>query len=232
MQARDVMTEAVFTVGPETEVAAIAALLMEKRISAVPVLDGSGAILGIVSEGDLMRRRESGTERRPSWWLSLLSEPQERALDYVKSHGGHARDVMTPNPHTVTPETSLEKIAEILERRHIKRVPVVEDGRLVGIVSRADLLRGLIARQAGPVPERGDPELKSAVEAALKEAGLRTDFLSVVVTAGQAHLWGSVNSDAERRAAGVAAENVPGVTAVRNEIGILPRNIRSALWAE
>ncbi|MFC3231531.1 CBS domain-containing protein [Marinibaculum pumilum] len=232
MQARDVMTEAVFTVGPETAVAAIAALLMEKRISAVPVLDGKGAILGIVSEGDLMRRRESGTERHPSWWLSLLSEPHERALDYVKSHGGHARDVMTPDPYTVTPDTSLEKIAEILERRHIKRVPVVADGRLVGIVSRADLLRGLIARQAGPVPERDDPELKSAVEAALKEAGLRTDFLSVVVTAGQAHLWGSVNSDAERRAAGVAAENVPGVTAVRNEIGILPRNVRAALWAE
>ncbi|MEQ8349470.1 MAG: CBS domain-containing protein [Sneathiellaceae bacterium] len=232
MQARDVMTGAVFTVTPETSVAAIAALLLERRISAVPVVEGDGRVVGIVSEGDLMRRPESGTERRPSWWLSLLSEPQDRALAYLKSHGGTARDVMTRDPVTVAPDATLERIAGILERRHIKRVPVVDGGRLVGLVSRADLLRGLVARQAGPVDARSDPELKAAVEKALSGAGLRTDFLSVVVTAGTAHLWGVVNSDVEKQAAGVAAGSVPGIAGIRNEVGIMPANVRAALWAE
>lgn len=227
MQAKDFMTTAVATVQPEATVQDIAKLLLARRISAVPVIGADGTVVGIVSEGDLMRRPETGTERHSSWWLTLLDSSEERALDYVKSHGGTAGDVMTRDVKTVGEDASLEEIAETLERHNIKRVPVLRDGRLVGIVSRVDLLRGLVARQAAPAVTASDEELKKQVEAAILQAGAGFAFLSVVVSGAVAHLWGSVGSEVEKRAAGMAAEGVPGVKSVRNEIGIIPPRIRS-----
>ena len=232
MQARDVMTGTVVTVRPETPVREIARLLLEHRVSAVPVTDAAGTLLGIVSEGDLMRRAETGTERPSSWWLSLLSSPEDEALAFVKSHGGRAEDVMTRDLVTVADDTPLEEVAAVLERRRIKRVPVLHAGRLAGILSRADLLRGLVARQLAPAATADDRTLKAAVEAKLRDAGVRPAFVSVLVTDGVVQLWGAVSSEAERRAAKVAAEEVPGVRGVRSEVGVLPRNIRSVLWAE
>lgn len=229
MQARDVMTSMVVTVLPETPVREVARLLLEKRISAVPVTDLSGTLLGIVSEGDLMRRPECGTERPRSWWLSLLSSPEDAALDYVKSHGLRAGDVMTRELVTVEPDTPLEEVAHLLERHRIKRVPVLKAGRLVGILSRADLLRGLAARREVPPPDADDRAIRRAVEARLREAGVQPTFVSVVVTNGVVHLWGALPSESERRAAQVAAEQVPGIRAVRCEIGLLPDRLRTAL---
>ena len=140
MQIRDVMTTRVITVGPYTEVAEIARCLLKNRISAVPVVETDGHLVGIVSEGDLMRRSESRTEHRTSWWLSLLLLAERRATDYIKTHGRRAQEVMTRALITVNDDASLEEIAEILEKHRIKRVLVIREGKLVGIASRADLL--------------------------------------------------------------------------------------------
>lgn len=232
MQAKDIMTTTVVTVRPDASIAEIAHLLLERRISAVPVVDSAGRLLGIVSEGDLMRRPETGTERHPSWWLSLVASPDERAMAYVKRHGGHAHDAMTRDVISVSEETSLEDVAELLEKHRIKRVPVVRDGKLCGIVSRADLLHGLVARKAAPAASASDRAIRAAVENALPEAAVRPDFLNVVVSGGIVHLWGAVETDAEKQAARVVAESVPGVKGVRDEIGVLPPGVRSVMWAE
>ncbi|ESR27447.1 CBS domain-containing protein [Lutibaculum baratangense] len=232
MQVKDVMQRPVVTVSPATTVREIAELLLEKRISAVPVVDEAGQVQGIVSEGDLMRRPETGTERHPSWWLDLFTTRAERPADFIKSHGMLAREVMTRNVVTVDEEASLEEVAAELERHRIKRVPVLRDAKLVGIVSRADLLRGIVSRKAGESPTVDDRELKRAVDRALGEAGVDTAFVSAVVTNGVVHLWGGVNTRQEKEAAGVAARSVPGVKDVQDEIGVFPPIVRSTMWAE
>lgn len=232
MKAKDIMTTTVAAVQPEASIKDIAKLLLERRISAVPVVDPDGQLLGIVSEGDLMRRSETGTERHPSWWLSLVADPEERAMAYVKSHGGHASDVMTRDLVSVGPDAALEDVAETLEKHRIKRVPVLRDGELIGIVSRADLLRGLVAFRAASGISADDETIKTAVESALLDAAVRREFVSVVVSGGIVHLWGAVESDAEKKAAGVAAEGVPGVKSVHDQIGVLPASVRSVIWAE
>ncbi len=232
MQAKDIMTTPVVSVPPNTSVREIASLLHRRRISAVPVVDAHEHLLGIVSEGDLIRRPEIGTERHSSWWLRLLADPQESAMAYVKSHGGQASDVMTREVISVGENAELDDVAETLEKHRIKRVPVLRDGKLVGIVSRADLLHGLVARKVAAAPKPGDDAIRTAVQTALAETGGHFEFLSVVVTAGVVHLWGAAESSEQRHAAGVAAMTSPGVTAVRNELGVLPLNVRSAMWAE
>ena len=232
VKAKDIMTRKVVTVTPDTEVREVARLLTERRISAVPVVDEQGRVLGIVSEGDLVRRPELGTERHPSWWLRLFLSPEDQAREFVKSHGHRARDVMTRDPVTVDEEASLEDIAELLETRHIKRVPVVHEGRLVGIVSRADLLRALASRKAAPEPRADDRTLRDRIERALEEAGVRHEFMSVMVSGGVAHLWGIVDTPEEREAARVAAESVPGVREVRVRLNILPPGTRALIGAE
>ncbi|MFQ5847503.1 MAG: CBS domain-containing protein [Candidatus Methylomirabilales bacterium] len=222
MKAKDVMTTKVVAVGPEMPVNAIAALLLERHISAVPVIDEDRRILGIVSEGDLMRRHE--TARRRSWWLATFGEAEALARDFVRSHGQRAKDVMTRGVVTVTDETPVAAIAELLEQKGIKRVPVVRDGRLVGIVSRADLLRGLAARGLKPMaPEAQDDEaIRAQLLAVLEqEPWAETHFLSVVVDHGVVHFWGLVRSEAERQALGVAAETIPGVRGVEDHLRLL-----------
>lgn len=226
MHARDIMTTRVITVGEDTEIAEIAKRLLENRISALPVIDPDGRIVGMVSEGDLMRRPESETERHPSWWLSLLLLPEQKAMSYVKSHGHHAADVMTRPVVTVADNASLEEIAETLERHRIKRVPVVRDGKLVGIVSRANLLHGLVARQSGASPSIDDRKIKAAVEKNLSEAGVRNQLLNVVVSGGVVHVWGVVVTANEQAAVKVAAENAPDVKEVRANVEVLPSYMR------
>lgn len=148
MQAADVMTTNVITVQPDTGVREIARLLLKHRISAVPVVDTEQRARGIVSEGDLMRRAENDTDRRHSLWLEVIFSTPEKAADYIKTHGRTADDVMTRDVVTVKEDTPLHEIVGLLERHHIKRAPVTRDGRLVGIVSRANLLHGLAAKAA------------------------------------------------------------------------------------
>lgn len=232
MKAKDVMTTPVVTVDLETPVVEIAKRLLQRRISAVPVVDTKGRPVGIVSEGDLMRRPESGGEAHPSWWLALFAEPETQAREYVKAHGEHARDVMTSEVTTVTEETSLEEIATLLEKHRIKRVPVVRDGKLVGIVSRANLLQGIVARQRAPQPSVGDRTLREQVTAAIQASGVRSEFVNPVVADGIVHLWGMTYSEAERDAIQVAAAGVSGVKGVEGEIGVLSPMLAANLWAQ
>lgn len=232
MRAGDVMTTRVVTVGPDTAVRTIAQTLVERGISAVPVVDGAGRLLGIVSEGDLMRRAEAGTERQPSWWLDLLASPEEKARDYSRAHGLTARDVMSREVVTVDEDSSLASVAALLERHRIKRVPVVRDGALVGIVSRANLLHGLIAAQPAPAATAGDDSaIRERILAAVAEAGLAEPYVNVVVSGGRVQLWGMVSSEAEKDALRVAAETAPGVVAVENNVAVAgPRQLRAG-WA-
>ena len=158
MQARDVMVSPVITIGKSAIVRDVAKLLLEKRISAVPVVDDAGKVVGIVTEGDLIHRAEAGTERHDSWWLRFLTDNATFAADYVKSHAMKVEDVMTSDVITVSPETPLHEIAMLLEERRIKRVPIVNnDGNLVGIVSRANLIQ--VVASARPTLEMTLPDL-------------------------------------------------------------------------
>jgi CBS-domain-containing membrane protein len=225
MKAKDLMTTDVITVGPDATVRHVAQLLLRHRISAVPVVDGDGKLVGIVSEGDLMRRAEVGTEPHRSWWLDLLARPESIALDYVRSHARLVGDVMTRRVITVDEDEPVSRIATVLEEKRIKRVPVCKDGRLVGIVSRADLLHGIATARLERTKE-SDEEIRRTVVARMRaEAGVRDWLLNVTVSEGTVHFWGGVRSEAERRAARIAAETVGGVKAVEDHLTLVPEVI-------
>lgn len=224
MRAMDVMTRDVIAVGPNTSVGEIADLFLRRRISGVPVVDGNGKLLGLVSEGDLVRRVETGTDARRSWWLDLLTDTSEQAVTYAKTRGKKAEDVMTRNVVTATETTPLRDIASLMERHRIKRVPILRDGKVVGIVSRANLIQGL-ASHGGleKAPSRDDEAIRESV---LRELNAQpwTSMVTknIVVTDGIVHLWGFVRSEDERRAIKVAAENAPGAKGVRDHLNIEP----------
>ena len=220
MNASEIMTTPVVTIGPDSQVREIAALLLKHRISGVPVVE-DGRLVGFVSEGDLLHRQEIGTERparAESWWLRLLGGEATPA-DYVKSHARRARDIMTPGAISVGPDTPVPKVAALLDKRRIKRVMVVSDGKLVGIVSRANLVQALATMS--PASEQVTPPVDSAIRGRLvaeleRQPWWRRVSSNVVVSEGVVHLWGFVGSQDERAAARVAAENVPGVRAVED----------------
>jgi CBS domain-containing protein len=233
MRARDIMTTNVVSVEEETTVEEIARLLLSRHISAVPVTDRDGNLVGIVSEGDLMRRKETETDRPAGWWLRLLQSPQEQAARYVKTHGKKAADVMTRRVITVEEDADLAEIAEILERRRIKRVPVLRDGKLVGIVSRANLLQGLVTAKPAAPATKGDEAIRASIlETIHREMNLQEQFINVTVSDGTVHLWGAVESKAEKDAVRVAAENTQGVRAVDDHLSVLPANVQAVMWAE
>jgi CBS domain-containing protein len=224
------MTTNVVTVQPDTGVPEIARLLLKYRISAVPVVDADQRVLGIVSEGDLMRRAETDTESRHSWWLEAFLSTQDKAGEYIKTHGRKAGDVMTRDVVGVTEDTPLYEIAGLLEKHHIKRVPVARDGRLIGIVSRANLLHGLAAKgreSTGPSSSDDQTIREKLLRELSKEAGLNTALINVIVSNGVVQLWGLVGSDTEKKAAQVSAENTPGVRAVENHLGQAPPGVSS-----
>jgi CBS-domain-containing membrane protein len=216
------MTQEVVTVGASTTVAEIARLLLEHRISAVPVLDEAGRVVGIVSEGDLVRRI-GDTDSRGSWWLRVFSGPESPEA-YIRRHGRRADEIMTPNVVSVMPETPLGEIARLLERKRIKRVPVIDEtGALVGIVSRANLVQGLAVASPLTGPRPRDEDLRRQVFEALQSApGFVSTGVNVTVTDGVVELWGVVRSDGEERAARIAAENVGGVRRVETHLGRMP----------
>jgi CBS domain-containing protein len=228
MLARDVMTTAVVTVLPGTEVREIAALFLERRISAVPVVDAQGQLRGIVSEGDLLNRPEAGTQHRRSWWLRLFSGPDDQAREYLRVHGRRAEDVMSEKVVTVAEDMPLAKIASLLERHRIKRVPVMRDGKLVGIVSRANLLQGLAAwRPEAPV-KREDRDIRESLLEAFSQAGLPMHQVNVIVSEGVVQVWGGVETKSQHQAALAAAGDTPGVKRVDDHLGIISPMVRVA----
>ena len=222
MQAQDVMTTRVVAVAPDTPVTEIAKLLLERQISAVPVVSDDRRLLGIVSEGDLTHGLgQEGAKR--SWWLDLLASPQAKAEAYLRSHGRLASDLMTREVVSVTPDTPLPEIARLLEARRIKRVPVLRDGELVGIVSRADLLRGFALHPSHDASAE-DRALRERLTVAFERSGLTSrGYVNVVVRDGAVHLWGIVPTREEAEAMRQAAARVPGVASVESNLAVHPR---------
>ena len=217
MKARDVMTTDVVTASPETSVTDIAKLLLANGISGVPVLKGDN-IVGVVSEADLVHRSEIGTAHRgESWWLRLFTT--ESPGEFIKTHGIHARDIMTPDVVTVTEDTPIGEIADLFDSRHIKRVPVVRDGKLVGIVSRANLVQALAAAGEavlGPV-DTTDETIRTRLQATLEKAPWWSAMTSTItVSDGVVHFWGLSARPDEYDAAKIAAETITGVRGVND----------------
>jgi CBS domain-containing protein len=226
MIARDVMVTNVITVAPGASVREVANILFSNRISALPVVDEHGSLVGIISEGDLVRRAELETEHRRSWWLEILANKSNEALaiEYVKSHACRVEDVMTREVITAKPTTPLRDIAALLEKNRIKRVPIVEDANLVGIVSRANLIQALATlRKESEQGTASDSIIREKVMAQFKsEQWSKYATLNATVRSGTVELWGFVGSEAEKEAARVAAELVAGVRAIENNVIVRP----------
>ena len=224
MQAKDIMTAPVVSVSDKSTVQEVAALLLARRISAVPVVDSSGNVVGIVSEGDLMHRAEAGTGRHRSWWLSLFADKQTLAQEFVKEHSRKVSDVMTRNVITASPEAQISAIATLLEQNLIKRVPIIENGKLVGIVSRANLLQALatLHAESRSVSVIDDSLIREAIVARLENEPWSPSLVNVTVQNGVVDIWGIASSDAEKEAARVAAEVTRGVVAVKDNVVLSP----------
>ncbi|MBV1795732.1 CBS domain-containing protein [Siccirubricoccus sp. G192] len=217
------MTPDVEMIPPDLPVAAIARLLADRHISAVPVVDADGALLGIVSEADLIRRIASRLDKPPSWFTTLVADPVAAADRYSRTHGFVAREVMTANVVTVTPETPVAEVAALMEQYGIRRVLVMEDGRLRGLVSRADLLRALVAPTT-EATEVSDELIRRAVVAKMRrEPWADTSHTVVEVKDGVVEFHGFSTSEAAQRGLHVLAEQVPGVKGVADRTQPLPQ---------
>lgn len=224
MKARDIMTRQVRTATLTTPVAKIAQTMAARRISALPIVDRRRHVVGIVSEGDLLRRAEVGTTRRHSWLGRLLVEPDSRAREYVKSRGGLARDVMTREVVSVTEDTDVAEIADLMENWDVKRVPVIHAGKLSGIISRRDLIRVIARTKAKKDGRLGDAKIRGLLRRELDGAPwLGSALVNFVVRKGQIELMGLVASEPQRRAIRVMAENIVGPHAVKERLSIMSR---------
>jgi CBS domain-containing protein len=220
MNAADVMTSRVISVGVEASVLEAIRLMLQNKISGLPVVDGEGLLVGIITEGDFLRRAETGTERKRCGWLEFLMRPGRLADEYVHSHGRKVSEIMTPDPVTIAADASLDEVVRIMERYCIKRLPVVRGQRVVGIVSRANLLHALasVAREL-TVSAKSDAEIRDRILAELaKQPWAPRNFINPVVRNGIVELWGTIFDEREREGARVVAENIAGADAVRDRL--------------
>lgn len=219
MRAHQIMTRNVVTVRPETTIVDAAGTMLKQHISGLPVIDDDGKLVGIVSQGDFLRRAEIGTGRKRSRWLGLLFGINRDATDFIREQGRKVGDVMTPNPCTITEDASLEEIVALMEKNDIKRLPVVRDDRIVGIVTRTNLLQAVadLAREI-PEPSADDDQIRDRIISALEKNDWCPFGLSVIVRDGVVHLSGVITDDRARQAAVIAAENVSGVKTVHDRL--------------
>jgi CBS domain-containing protein len=227
MLAADVMTGDVATIGPEASIAMAVDKMVRGRISGLPVVEAGGAILGMLTEGDLLHRIELATVPRHAAWLNFLRGPERAAEEYVHSHTRTVEDLMSLSPVTVEAATPLSEVVALMERHRIRRVPVLRDGRLVGIIARADLVRALgAALAAEPAGRRPDADIRSDILAELKtQDWAGASSFRVHVANGIVELTGVAQSDTVRLAVRAAAAQVPGVTSVQDTIAVEPPQI-------
>jgi CBS domain-containing protein len=220
MKAKDVMTRNVISIAPDASVFEALRLMLQHKISGLPVVDRAGSVVGIVTEGDFLRRAETGTERKRPRWLELIVGPGRLARDYVRSHARRVDEVMTYNVETVTEDAQLGDIVALMERHRIKRIPVVRAGQVVGIVSRANLLRALasVAAEIPPGPQSDEAIHEGVLSELDRQSWGPRNSIDVIVRNGVVELWGTVIDSRLRDAARVAAETVPGVKAVKSHI--------------
>jgi CBS domain-containing protein len=218
MKAHEVMTRRVISIAAEVSVMQAVRLMLQRRISGLPVVDAKGHLVGIVTEGDFLRRGEIGTQRRRARWVELLIGPGRLANEYVHACGRKVGEVMTPDPHTITEDTPVEEIVRLMERYRIKRLPVVRDQHLVGIVSRANIMHALVSLSHGAkAPALGDAAIREQILAECEKQAW-APLANVVVRDGIVHLWGTITDDRQRQAVVVASENVAGVKAVHDHL--------------
>ena len=220
MKAGDVMSWPVISIEPDASVRTAIIRMLKHRISALPVVEPGGRLAGIVSEGDLLRRAEIGTERRRPHWLEFLVGPGRLASEYTHTHGRKVKEVMTPDPETVSEDTPLDEVVALMEGQHIKRLPVMRNGRVVGIVSRANLIQAL----ASLVPTAAEGSESDAVirQKVLTEIDQQPwtpkALINVIVRNGVVSLWGTITDEREREALYVLAENTSGVKEVQDHL--------------
>ncbi|HEX3440742.1 MAG TPA: CBS domain-containing protein [Pseudolabrys sp.] len=220
MNAKDVMTRDVIAVAPDATVLEAARVMLQHRISGLPVIDSAGKLVGIVSEGDFLRRGETQTQRRRSHWLEFLMGPGKMAAEYTRSHGNKVSEVMTEEVQTVDENAALEDIVELMERRHIKRVPVLGDGKVTGIVTRSNLMHAMVslARMA-PKAAQDDAAIREQLLAVMyREQWAPAAMTNIIVSDGVVEIWGVIVDERQREALKVAAENIPGVKAVKDHL--------------
>jgi len=220
MKAKDIMTRIVVSVDPDTTVLQAARLMLKHHISGLPVVDKAGKLVGVLSEGDFLRRSETHTERRRSRWLEFVMGPGRIASDYVHSHGSKVSEVMSTQVKTVGEDASLEDIVELMEKHRIKRVPVLRGDKMVGIVTRSNLMHAMVslARAASP-PAQSDAAIREQLLAEMqKQQWAPAATANVVVHDGVVELWGMIVDERQREGLKVAAENIPGVTAVKDHL--------------
>jgi CBS domain-containing protein len=219
MRAHQIMTRSVVTVAPETTILEAANLMLRHHVSGLPVLDAAGKLVGIVSEGDFIRRSEIGTQRKRGRWLRFILGAGGAAADFVREHGRIVSEVMTREPVTVTEETALEEIVTAMETNGVKRLPVMRGNTLVGIVSRANLLQAVagLAREI-PDPTADDDHIRRRIIDTLEKADWCPFGLNAVVHDGIVHLSGVITEERSRQAAIVGAENVAGVKKVHDHL--------------
>jgi CBS domain-containing protein len=219
MRAHQIMTRPVITVTPETTIVEAANTMLQKHVSGLPVVDTAGKLVGIVSEGDFIRRSEIGTQRKRGRFLKFILGPGRAATDFVHEHGHKVAEIMTTEPLTVTEDATLERIVELMEKNNVKRLPVTRDDKIVGIVSRSNLLQAVasLAREI-PDPTADDDHIRNRVIDDIEKNDWCPFGLSVIVRDGIVHLSGVITEERSRKAAVVAAENVTGVTKVHDHL--------------
>jgi CBS domain-containing protein len=219
MRAHQIMTRSVYSVLPEATILEAANIMLQRHISGLPVVDAAGKLVGIVSEGDFIRRSEIGTQRKRGRWLKFLLGAGEAATEFVHEHGRKISEVMTRDPLTISEDTPLEEIVKTMENNGVKRLPVMRGDKLVGIVSRANLLQAVatLARDI-PDPTADDDHIRRRIVDTLQKNDWCPFGLDVVVRDGIVHLSGVITEERSRQASIVGAENVAGVKKVHDHL--------------
>ncbi len=225
MQAGEIMTKSVIAVRPEAPLDQAVRLMIENRISGLAVLDAAGRAAGVLTEGDLLRRVETGTEGKRPGWFETIFAPGRLADDYVRTHGRRVEEVMTPEVLTVEETTPLDEVARIMRSKHVKRLPVTRAGLVVGIISRADLVKVLAQKLEAAAEAGDDGAIRGAIEAELKrQSWVPLRSISISVAAGAVAIDGVVFDERQRQAIAVAAENAAGVKSVDNRLIVVEPN--------
>jgi CBS domain-containing protein len=219
MKAREIMTLEVVSVSPDASIVEAVRLMLQNRISGLPVVDRQGMLVGVVTEGDFLRRAETGTQRKRARWIEFFVGAGQSAEEYVHTHGRKVADVMTSTPIAITEDTRLDDIVSLMEQGSVKRLPVVRQGRVVGIVSRANLLHALVSVVGDlPASPTTDVTIREQIISEFSHKVWSPRDFNVVVRDGVVELWGTILDERERQAAKVAIENVAGVKTVRDHL--------------
>lgn len=219
MKASDIMTTGVVSTKPECPLSEVLRLMLDRHISGLPVVNASGKLVGVITEGDCLRRVETGTEIKRPFWRELFAGQEKRAEEYIRTHGRKVSEVMTPDPITVTEDTDVSEIIHLMEKNRIKRLPVTKADAVVGIVSRANVIRALAGLLRGAQVNETDANIRDNIVAEFSKLPWpANELVDVRVKDGVVDLWGSFMAFRQDEAAVVAAENVAGVKEVRNHL--------------